>query len=181
MRLKKYSISQLAVYIIGILLVLIAMIYNLLNYGTHARTEIFLLCLCLPISIISFMIALFLKTNVRKFFLLASSLSIGLIVSSFILSNMIDEYQIEQSYERAEKIILAVEKYYDEKGEYPDAIERLSSNYLETIPRPLTLDNQFNIWYDDVKRDYLLIFSSSKYTHYYSFENNLGWSVMGGY
>lgn len=178
--MTKVNKYKLVIGIISILLFLIIINYFLLNYSTYPIAEMFLLILWSPFSIILFLVSLFLKTNRIKVVLLAT-LSTGMIVISLVSSGIINNYQINQSYERAEKVILAVEEYKEEKGEYPDSIERLLPKYLKTIPKPLTLDSQFSICYDDLKKDHLLIFSSAKYIHYYSFESNKGWNVMGGH
>jgi hypothetical protein len=55
---------------------------------------------------------------------------------AIIASNIINKIKIEASQDTARGIILALENFKKEKGNYPSSLKELTPIYLEEIPKP---------------------------------------------
>lgn len=101
--------------------------YSFIGAGLLGLVYIVIICL----AIILLGIAILTK---NKKALINSLLLVGVFLISLVISNLINDYQIKSSKEKALMIIEALESYRKDNKSYPLTLKELSPRYLGTIP-----------------------------------------------
>ncbi len=125
--------------------------YSFVGAGLLGLVYIIIICA----SIILLSISILTK---NKKVLINSLLLIGGILISLLASNLVNDYQIKGSKEKASIIINALENYRKDNESYPLTLEGLSPKYLEAIPNSSMgfFNNPF--FYEGAKDNYSLSF-----------------------
>ena len=105
-----------------------------LTFGFIATGILGVFCLFAAVTIVTVVIIAILKKNKKKV-IRCSIVAISLILA-IIASNIINKVKLEASQDTASSIILAIENFNREKGNYPNSLNELTPSFLEEIPKP---------------------------------------------
>ncbi|MHC4474098.1 MAG: type II secretion system protein [Planctomycetota bacterium] len=105
-----------------------------LTFGFIATGIVGVFCLFSAITIVAVAIIAILKKK-TNLIMQCSIVAISLFLA-IIASNIINKIKLEASQDTASGIILALEDFKKEKGNYPSSLNELTPIYLEEIPKP---------------------------------------------
>jgi len=86
---------------------------------------------CILIFFLLLIIDIINKTKISFYFLIAGIISFAADYSGSKIIHLEEEW----SKEKAVPIVNALEKYYQEKNEFPDSLKKLMPDYIESIPK----------------------------------------------
>ncbi len=105
-----------------------------LTFGFIASGIVGVFWLFSAITIVTFVVIAIIKKK-RNLIIRCCIVAISLFLV-FIASNIINKIKLEASQDTASGIILALEDFKKEKGNYPSSLNELTPIYLEEIPKP---------------------------------------------